>query len=201
MIEFQGTVQGRARYAQQLSHLRHALIRIPQQPLRSSKRPSIQHPRPTTPPPPRSSSRETREGPFADELPLKLREGAEDVEHQLPTDATGVEILREALESDTSRVEVLDEANKVLEVPTEPIESPHYERVPLPEGRSSLVPAGSVGCGSTDAVLEHSIATGFLQRIPLELKALFMSADSSVADDHERVSNNLMSMGLSYVDL
>jgi hypothetical protein len=201
VIKFQGTVQGRARHTQQLSHLRHALLGVLKQPLRGSKRLSVQHPRPTTPPPPRSSSSETRKGPLADELPLELREGAEDMKHQLPTDAAGVEILREALESDTSRVEVLDEANKVLEVPTEAIESPHYESVPLPEGRSSVVPAGSVGCGSTDAILEHSIATGFLQRIPLELKALFVSAHSSVADDHERVSDNLMSMGLSYVDL
>ena len=60
---------------------------------------------------------------LSDEVPLKLRERPEDVEHQPPTRGAGVEALPQAAQRDPTTVEIPDNVDEVAQGTTEAVES------------------------------------------------------------------------------
>src|SRR3954463_10952832 len=72
-------------------------------------------------------------GPLADDVPLELGQGREDVEDQLPAAGRRVDALLEAAEADLPLLELPDGLDQVPEAPAQAVELPDHEGVPLPE--------------------------------------------------------------------
>jgi hypothetical protein len=81
----------------------------------------------------RPGGRQACLGALPDDVPLELRQGAEDVEDELPPGGGGVDLLGEALEADALGVQGGDGLDEVPERAAKPIETPDDEGVP---GRS-----------------------------------------------------------------
>jgi hypothetical protein len=67
--------------------------------------------------------RQTGVGALANQVALKLGDGAEDVEDEPTTGRGGIDVLGEALEADAARLEVGQRLDKVLEGATEAVEA------------------------------------------------------------------------------
>jgi hypothetical protein len=77
-------------------------------------------------------------GALADDVALKLRKGAEDVEDELPAAGCGVDLLGGALEADALAVKLRDRLDQVLEGSAQAIQAPHHEGVAFPQMREGL---------------------------------------------------------------
>jgi hypothetical protein len=89
----------------------------------------VERPRPTSPASPRPCGLEARSGPLADQVPLELGQGTEDMEDELAAAGGRVDRLLQAAEADLVRLEGGDRLNEVLERASEAIELPDDESI------------------------------------------------------------------------
>lgn len=87
---------------------------------------------PPTGPPAGSGSCEAGHGPLADQFPLELGKGAEDVEDQPPSRGGGVHLFGEAQEGDLAVFQLADDVDEVLQRSAEAVESPDDDGVSRP---------------------------------------------------------------------
>jgi hypothetical protein len=76
---------------------------------------------------------QTRQHPFADALPLKLRDSGEDVHLELTRSSCGVYPLRQTDESNAERLQFIQQRDQVPQVASETIQTPadkHVESSP-----------------------------------------------------------------------
>src|SRR5512135_2267773 len=123
-------------------------------------------------------------GPLADEVPLELGQGREDVEDQLPAAGRRVDTLLEASEADLPFLELPHGLDQVPDAATQAVELPDHEGVPLPEVCEGLIEPRPRGTCTTGLVREEPLATGALQGISLEIEALLEGGDAGIADQH-----------------
>jgi len=98
--------------------------------------------------------------PLDQDLPLKLREGRDEVDEELPLRRRPVERLGDRDETDSDRVEIGERFHHVAERSKETIASPHHEDVELPllrVGKKS-VQLGPLLTRTRDAVVEVEVS-------------------------------------------
>jgi hypothetical protein len=123
-------------------------------------------------------------GPLADEVPLELGQGGEDVEDELAAAGRRVDALPEAAEPDTPVAEGSEGLDQVAERPAEAVELPDDDRVP-PVGEGQGLPqAHPRGAGPVGGVGEDPLAAGLGQGVVLEVEFLVGGRDAGVADEH-----------------
>jgi len=121
---------------------------------------------------PRSRGRQACLGPLPDDVPLELRQGAEDVEDQLPPARGGVDLLGEALKPHAPGVQGRDGLDEVFEGAAKPVEAPDDEGIPGPQLRDGLLEAVAVCDGAGGGVGEDPVATRALERVSLQGEGL-----------------------------
>ena len=84
-------------------------------------------------------------GPLADEVPLELGQGREDVEDQLPAAGRRVDALLEAPEADLPFLELPHGVDQVPDAAAQAVELPDDEGVALPEVCEGLIEPRPLG--------------------------------------------------------
>ena len=110
-------------------------------------------------------------GPLADDIPLELGQGREDVEDQLAAAGRRVDAFLEAPEADLPFLELPDGFDQVPDAAAQAVELPDHEGVTLPEVREGLIEPGPLGTCATGLVREELLATGAFQGVGLEIEA------------------------------
>jgi hypothetical protein len=129
-----------------------------------------------------AGSSQARDRALADELPLELGQGAKDVENETAGWGGCVDALRERAEADLAGREIRDDGDQVAQVPPQPVQSPHGERVTGPEVIEHLVEFRARVEGATGLVGPYPHAPGCFQGIGLKVGLLLGGADSGVAE-------------------
>jgi hypothetical protein len=83
-------------------------------------------------------------GPFADQLPLELGQGTEDVEHELAARGRRVDVLGQAAKADLAGREGVHSVDEVAQGAAEAIKAPHDDGVAWAYLVEELWPARSV---------------------------------------------------------
>src|SRR5208337_854721 len=125
-------------------------------------------------------------GPLADDVPLELGQGGEDVEDQLPAAGGRVDALLEASEADLPFLEMSHGLDEVPDAAAQAVELPDDEGVTLPEVCEGLIESRPCGTGTTGLVGEEPLAAGAIQGVGLEIEALLEGGDACIADQHGR---------------
>ena len=110
-------------------------------------------------------------GPLADDVPLELGQGGEDVEDQLAAAGRRVDALLEAPEADLPFLELPDGLDEVPDAAAQAVELPDDEGVPLPEVCEGLIEPRPLGTCTAGLVREDLLATGAVQGVGLEIEA------------------------------
>jgi hypothetical protein len=125
-------------------------------------------------------------GPLADDVPLELGQGREDVEDQFPAAGRRIDTFLEAPEADSPFLELPHSLDEVPDATAQAVELPDHECVPLPEVREGLIEPRPLGTGTAGLIREELLATGAIQGVGLEVEILFGSGDARIADLHGR---------------
>lgn len=86
----------------------------------------------TEPRPLRPSPLEASQHALSDAFPLELRDRAKDVHLELPGWCRGVDAFREAEECHPERLQFFQQRDQMLQIATEPIQTPAHEDIELP---------------------------------------------------------------------
>lgn len=117
------------------------------------------------------------------ERPFKFGQSAHDVKHQLPTRRRGVDSLGQRLELAAARVEAGDQLDQVRQRPTEAIEPPCDQHIPLLHGCQGLIEARAALDRPRDALIfKDHLAPCPSQRVSLEGEVLIVRTDPRIAD-------------------
>ena len=122
--------------------------------------PRVQRPRPTSLAPPSACGLQARLGPLADQVPLELGQGPEDVKDELAAAGGRVDRLLEAAEPDLPRLQGGDRLNQVLERTSQPVELPDDEGVAGPEEGERFGESGAFVLGTAGDVGEELPTAG-----------------------------------------
>jgi hypothetical protein len=126
---------------------------------------------------------ESRRGALADQGGLEFGQGAEDVEDQATGRGGGVDAFSEGAEPDLAGREVGDGGDEMAQVPPEPVESPHDERVTGPKMIEHPVELRALLERAAGLVRPHPNAPGGLKGVGLQVRLLLDGADSGVAEE------------------
>src|SRR4051794_876623 len=113
-------------------------------------------------------------GSLSDEIPLELRQGAEDVKDQLAPARGGVNLLLQRAETDVLLRERSDGLDEMPKGPPQPVQSPDDKGVTGPEVRERLCEPRTVCQGTRGGVGEELSAAGRSERVLLEGEGLFV---------------------------
>ena len=127
---------------------------------------------------------ETRHRPLPNEIPLELRERTEDVEEQPAPVRGGVNRLLKAAQADLPLLHGFHVSDKVLERPAQAVESPDDKGVIASGDVERPQQTWPLRPSSAHPVLENPFASGFGQRIELQVEVLIVGRDAGVADEH-----------------
>jgi hypothetical protein len=122
--------------------------------------------------------------PLADQVPLELRQRAEDVEDELAAAGRRIDRLPDAAEADLLGLQGGDRLDQVLERAAQAIELPDDQGVARAEERQRLGQAGAFILDPAGDVGEDPLAAGPREAIALEVEALVHGGDAGVADEH-----------------
>jgi hypothetical protein len=111
-------------------------------------------------------------GSLPDEVPFKLRQRPEDVEHQLAAAGGGVDLLLQALEVDALTLEVPDRLDEVLKGSAKPIQPPDDQRVAFAQLPQSVTQTWPVRLRTGGLVSEDLLAAGRREGVLLERQGL-----------------------------
>ena len=123
-------------------------------------------------------------GPLADQVPLELGQGTEDVKDELPAAGGRVDRLLEAAEADLPRLQDGDRLDQVLERAPQPVELPNDESVAGPEEGDHFGQSDAFVLDTAGDVGEELLAAGLLERVLLEIEVLVLGRDTRIADEH-----------------
>ena len=124
-----------------------------------------------------------RHRPFAYQRPLELGESAHNVEDELAPGRGGVDGFRQRDEAAAGFANGVDDLDEMRQAAAESVESPNHERSARPHGRQGVGQARPLYCRPGYAlVLEHHLAPGSAQSVPLQIEVLLLCGDAGIAD-------------------
>jgi len=85
---------------------------------------------------PGAGRRQARLGALDDQIPLKLRQGREDAEHQLARRRGGVDggtLAGQHLQADAAHGQLVNQVDQVAQIPPQPVQLPHHQGVAGPQ--------------------------------------------------------------------
>src|SRR5215510_9732244 len=133
--------------------------------------------RPAAPPPPSPSRHESCSRPLTDQLGFKFGQRRKNPKHQAAVGSRGIDLRPLAshdLQFHPPLVQGLDQCHQVPEIPPEPIELPHHQRILWAQGLETGLQPGTrvMATGGTifvDAVWSHPRGK---ECVPLQIEAL-----------------------------
>ena len=120
-------------------------------------------------------------GTLGDEPSLEVRDGAENVKHELAGGRGGVEALLEADQVDTSGLEVVDGLEQLPERAAQTVEASDAQAVSGPGVVDELGEPGTLETLSGDDVGEHPDRAGLDEACVLRLRVLVVRGHAGVA--------------------
>ena len=124
---------------------------------------------------------QSRSGALADQVSLKLRQRAEDMEHEPSTRSARVEALPQTAQGHATTVEITDDINQMAQRPTKTVEAPHHDRVTRSKLREHLVETRTVFQLPRCPVHEDAVTPRRLKRISLQSLVLFERRNTGIA--------------------
>jgi hypothetical protein len=144
----------------------------------------IQGSRPAPSPAPGPGRLQARLRSLADQVPLELRQGTEDVEDELAAAGGRVDRFPQAAEADLAPLEGGDRPDQVLERASQAIELPDDQGIARAEEGEGLRQAGAIILGPAGHVGEGPLAAGLGEGVALQVEVLILGRDAGVADEH-----------------
>jgi hypothetical protein len=151
--------------------------------------------RPTPFASPGSRRGQTRLGPLADEIPLELGQGPENMEDQLAPRCRRVDLLGQAPEANPPLRQGRNRLDQMRQRATQAVESPDDERVPRPEIRERFFKSRPAGFGATGDILEDPATSRRREGVALQVEGLVTSGDPGIANQHPRIVSKPMRNG------
>src|SRR5512135_3022110 len=122
--------------------------------------------------------------PLTDQVPLELRQRAEDVEDELAAAGCRVDRLLQALKADLPCLQGGNRLDQVLERAAQAVELPDGEGVARTEEGEGLGQPGAIVPSTASDVGEDSLAAGLGEGVALQVEALVLSGDTGIPDEH-----------------
>jgi len=120
----------------------------------------------------------------ADQVPLELGQGREDMKLEFAHRAGGVDALIEAAEADLALLQLFHPLDKVLERPAQAVQAPDDQCVAGAHERECLLEARPLGLGAAHLVGKNFLAAGLLEGVGLQVEVLFAGGDAGIAYEH-----------------
>jgi len=133
---------------------------------------------------PRACRRQPGLRALADQLALELGQRREQVEHEPPLGAGGVDGVVQAQQPDLALHQAAHQFNQVLERAPHAIQLPDHQHVAGPQLAQQLVERRPCGLRAARHILIDALAAGRLEGVHLQVCFLVARGNAGVADFH-----------------